>query len=217
MKKIAIKFLFEEDNEEVEVKGVAQQLQRFIIEDDYKLPTIIEKIVHREMIVLDVGMEDAMPLFEDAVDEFHELDLTFSLYKQQGETGWQEVDYETLASELDRTPRWIRDVIAFNLLWFIVMTLVQLFPIYKFYDEKYELGTLLTLLSTVVTGILPVVSSSIAYFGATEFYDWKSSSALFAFFGYYIPLIVFIVYLLWLIVKGVYAQKWYRFWRPEFN
>jgi len=216
MKKIAIKFLPQANDEEVEVKNIAQQLQRFIVEGDYRLATIVEKIDAEEMIVLDIGMEDPMPLFEDAVDEFNEQGLSYQLYKPS-DKGWQAIEYEKLSSELDRTPKWLHDVVAFNLLWFFVMTCVQFFPIYRFYDEKYEMGTFLTLSSTVVTGIVPIVNSIIAYFGAVEFYDWEASSALFAFFGYYLPLLGFLLYLIWIILKAMYADKWYRFWRSEFN
>jgi hypothetical protein len=216
MKKIAIKFLLDEYSDELDLKKVSQQLQRFIIEEDYKLSTIYNKVLSGEIIALDIGMEDAMPLFEDAVDEFDEIGLNYLLYiEKKGE--WRETAYEDLARKLDRTPRWLHDVVEFNLLWFVVMTMVQFFPIYKFYDEKYDMGLLLTLLSSFLTGLIPIVNSILAYFGATEFYDWKPSSALFAFFGYYLPLVVFILYLIWLIAKGRYSDKWYRFWRPEFN
>ncbi|HHD82062.1 MAG TPA: hypothetical protein ENK82_03985 [Campylobacterales bacterium] len=219
MKKIAIKFLSHEESEdskEIDLKNIAQQLQRFIIEDDYRLSSIVEKIMKSEILVLDVGMEEAMPLFEDAVDEFDELGLHYQLYIQS-KNGWQEIEYEKLSLELDRTPKWLRDIVVFNLLWFVVMSCIQFFPIYKFYDEKYEMGTLLTLVSSAVTGLVPIANSVVAYLGAVEFYDWKSSSALFAFFGYYLPLLGFLLYLIWLILKGIYADRWYRFWRPEFN
>jgi len=216
MKKIAIKFLLDEEKEQPDLKAVAQQLQRFIIEDDYRLSTITKKILSAEMIVLDIGMEEAMPLFEDAVDEFYELGVKHQLYTQN--TGeWIEIEYEVLQRELDRTPKWLLSLIGFNLLWFVVMSLVQFFPIFKFYDEKYDMGILLTLLSTFISGIVPLVSSTLAYWGATDVYDWTSSNALFAFFGYYLPLLGFIFYLMYLYMKALYSDKWYRFWRPEFN
>jgi hypothetical protein len=216
MKKIAIKFIFEDNEYPDNLKSTAQELQRFIIDDDYQISTIMQKIRAGEMIILDIGMKDPMPLFEDAVDGFDEEGLNYLLYKQSPE-GWQEVQYKALSTELDRTPKWLISLVAFNLLWLVVMSAVQLFPIYKFYDEKYEMGTLLTLASSAITGIVPILSSVIAYFGATEFYGWESSSALFAFFGYYLPLMVFILYLIWLILKGFYSDRWYRFWRSEFN
>jgi len=219
MKKIAIKFIFEDEEQPDDLKSIAQELQRFIIDGEYKLSIIMHKIITGEMLVLDIGMENPMPLFEDAIDGFDEEELDYVLYKQSPKNpdSWEEIAYEKLSLELDRTPKWLYALIGFNLIWLVVMTFLQFVPIYKFYDEKYEMGTLLTIMSSFITGIVPLFNSIIAYLGAMEFYDWERSNALFAFFGYYIPLLLFLIYLLWILIKGIYAQRWYRFWRPEFN
>jgi hypothetical protein len=103
------------------------------------------------------------------------------------------------------------------MIWFVVATFVQFFAIYYFYSEKYDVGTIFSAIGALVTTLVPILGSLVGYWGATEFWQWESWGTFFAFFGYYLPLFGFFIYLGWLLLKGFYADRWYRFWYSEFN
>jgi len=118
--------------------------------------------------------------------------------------------------ELNRTPEWILRLIGLNVIWYGVMTFLQFFYIYDWYSEKYEWG-MLSFVASGVTTLIPIYGSLVAYWSVTELSNWESYKALWAFFGYYLPLLGFILYILWIIIKVLFRDKWYRFWRSEFN
>ncbi|CAA6818647.1 MAG: Unknown protein [uncultured Sulfurovum sp.] len=201
-------------NEFDDVKSLAQDLQRFIIEDDYKITSIAKKIISNERIVLDIGMEDEMPEFIEFSEELDEQEVEYELYKWvNGE--WSESEIDDL--ELSRIPEWITALIGLNIIWYGVMTILQFFFIYDWYSEKYEMGFLANLLSSFFTALVPIYGSLVAYWSVTELGDWESYKAFWAFFVYYVPLLGFILYLIWMIIKAFYADRWYRFWHSEFN
>jgi len=211
MKKIAIRFSIDEF---ADVKSIAQHLQRFIIEDDYKISSISKKIIANELIVLDVGMEDNMPNFMLFAEELDEEAINYELYKFLNDK-WDKCELDDL--ELDRTPAWISAIIGLNVIWYGVMTFLQFFYIYDWYSEKYEWGGIVSTIASFVTALVPIYSSLVAYWSATELSDWGMYKALFGFFGYYTPLFWFILYLIWIIVKALFQDRWYRFWYSEFN
>jgi hypothetical protein len=211
MKKIAIRFsIDEEDN----VQSIAQHLQRFIIEGDYKVSSISKQIINNERIVLDIGMEDNMPEFTDFTEELDEDMVEYELYKSVN-GDWDVCEIDDL--ELSRTPEWITNLVGANLLWYSVMTFLQFFFIYDWYSEKYEWGFISSTVAAFFTALVPIYGSLVAYWSVTELGDWESYKALWAFFGYYIPLLGFLLYVTWLLLKAFYGDKWYRFWRSEFN
>lgn len=211
MKKVAIRFFLDQNDE---AKPIAQHLQRFIVEDDYKISTIIKKIKTSQRILLDVGMEENMPEFTEVVRIFDEDELQYELYKSI-DNDWEKCELDDLG--LDRTPAWIITLIGLNLIWYGVMTVIQFVVIYDFYNEKYELGGIVAAIGGLITTLIPIVGSVVAYWGATELWHWDSLKTFFAFFGYYFPLIGFFIYLAWVIIKTLYADRWYRFRHPEFN
>jgi len=211
MKKIAIRFSIDEF---ANVKSIAQHLQRFIIEDDYKISSISKKIIANELIILDVGMEDNMPNFMLFAEELDEEAINYELYKFLNDK-WDKCELDDL--ELDRTPAWISAIIGLNVIWYGVMTFLQFFYIYDWYSEKYEWGGIVSTISSFVTALVPIYSSLVAYWSATELSDWGMYKALLGFFGYYIPLFWFILYLIWIIAKALFQDRWYRFWYSEFN
>jgi len=211
MKKIAIRFSIDEQDD---VKSLAQHLQRFIIDDDYSIPTISKKIVANERIVLDIGMEEKMPNFEEFAEELDEYMVEYELYKPVN-GDWDKCEIDDL--ELNRTPKWLLELIGLNMMWYGVMTFLQFFYIYDWYSEKYEWGMLSSTVSSAVTTLIPIYGSLVAYWSVTELSNWESYKALWAFFGYYLPLLGFLIYLIWIVIKALYRDKWYRFWRSEFN
>jgi len=209
MKKIAIRFSIDEYDD---VKSITQHLQRFIIDDDYSIPTISKKVVGNERIVLDIGMEEKMPNFEKFVEELDAYSVKYELYKPVN-GDWDKCQLDEL--ELDRTPEWIKMIIGLNLLWMFMVMFLQFFYIYNWYSEKYEWGMLSSTVTSVVTTLIPIYGSLVAYWSATELSNWESYIALFAFFGYYLPLLGFILYLVGIVIKSFYQG--YQIWRSEFN
>jgi hypothetical protein len=211
MKKIAIRFSLDEHDH---VKSIAQHLQRFIVEDDYRVSSIVKKTINNERIVLDIGMEDKMPDFSAFTEELDEQEVEYELYKSVN-GDWDKCELDDL--ELDRTPEWINALIGLNIIWYGVMTFLQFFFIYDWYSEKYEIGVVLTFISSFFTALIPIYGSLVAYWSVTELANWESYKALLAFFVYYVPLFWFILYFIWVILKALYEDRWYRFWRSEFN
>ena len=211
MKKIAIRFSIDEYDD---VKSIAQHLQRFIIEDDYKTASIAKKIIANERIVLEVGMQENMPDFEALAEEFDEEEIEYELYKAVN-GDWDKCELDAL--ELDRTPQWINALIGFNLIWSMIMTFIQIFYIYDWYTQKYEWGGIVSSIGSLIATLIPIYGSLVAYWSATELNNWGSYQAFLAFFGYYLPLVGFFVYLAWVILKALYIYRWKSFWHSEFN
>ncbi|CAA6813252.1 MAG: Unknown protein [uncultured Sulfurovum sp.] len=214
MKKIAIRFSIDDDTPFDLLKKIALDIQRFIIEGDYKISSIITKLREHQQLELDVGMENNMPEFTELTKEFDTEGIEYILYKSVNE-GWKECELDDL--ELDRRPKWIYNLVGLNLLWYMVMTVLQFFFIYEWYSEKYEWGGIVSAIAAFFTGLVPVFGSLVAYWSVTELSDWEGYKALWAFFVYYIPLLGFFLYLGWIVIKALYRDRWYRFWRPEFN
>ena len=211
MKKIAIRFSIDEYDD---VKSIAQHLQRFIVYDDYKISSITKKVINNERIALDIGMEDNMPEFTEFVEELDEEMVEYELYKPVN-GDWDSCEIDDL--ELSRTPEWITNLVGVNLLWYSVMTILQFFFIYDWYSEKYEWGGIVSTIAAFFTALVPMYGSLVAYWSVTELSDWESYKALWAFFGYYLPLLGFFLYLGWRLIKAFYGDRWYRFWYSEFN
>ena len=211
MKKIAIRFAIDEHDN---VKSIAQHLQRFIVEGDYRVSSLSKNILANERIVLDVGMEENMPEFIVFAEELDENMVEYELYKAVN-GDWDSCKINDL--ELDRTPEWISTLIGVNILWYSVMTVLQFFFIVDWYSEKYEWGSIGIIIVSFFTALVPIYGSLVAYWSVTELSDWESYKALWAFFVYYLPLLWFIFYLAWIFVKALYSDRWYRFWRSEFN
>ncbi len=215
MKKIAISFTIDEYDD---VKSIAQHLQRFIVEDDYRSSSIAKKIIASERIVLDVGMEDNMPDFEELAKEFDEDEVVYELYKPVN-SGWEKCELNDL--ELSRVPEWVNMVVGLNIIWYSVMTFLQIFYIYDWYSQKYEWSGIVSTVGSLIATLIPIYGSLVSYWSATELSDWGNYEALFAFFGYYLPLLLFILwlifYLAWVFAKALWGDRWYRFWYSEFN
>lgn len=211
MKKIAIRFSIDEHDD---VKSIAQHLQRFIIEDNYKTASIAQKIINNERIVLEVGMEKNMPDFEALAEEFDEEEIEYEFYKSLN-GDWDKCELNDL--ELDRTPQWINTLIGFNLILSVIMTVVQTFYIYDWYTQKYEWHGIVSTVSSLIATLIPIYGSFVAYWSATELSHWGSYEAFLAFFGYYLPILGFFVYLAWIIIHAYWSDRWHRFWHKEFN
>ena len=211
MKKVAIRISIDEHDN---VKSIAQHLQRFIIEDDYKVSSIAKKIINNDRIILDVSIEENMPEFTDFVEELDEEEVEYELYKSVN-SDWDVCELDDL--ELSRVPEWIHGLVGLNILWYGIMTFLQFFYIYDWYSEKYEWGGITSTIAAFFTALVPFLGSLVAYWSVTELADWESYKALWAFFVYYVPLLGFILYLVWIVLKALFEDRWYRFWRSEFN
>ena len=155
-----------------------------------------------------------MPDFEALVGEFDEAEVKYELYKAVN-GDWDKCELDDL--ELSRVPEWLNNLVNVNILWYGVMTILQFFFIYDWYSEKYEWGGIASTFVAFCTALIPIYGSLVAYWSVTELADWESYKAFWAFFGYYIPLLWFILYLIWIVLKAFYQDRWYRFWRSEFN
>ena len=211
MQKIAIKIT---DTSEIPYQDIALHLQRFIIEGDYRLSSIVEKVKEKKLIELDVSNEENMPEFTTLAEEFTDAEIEYQLYKKIDEV-WKESKLDEL--DLDRTPLWLTLLIGMTLIAYFVVGLIETSAIYNLYSTKYEIYGLFSAIGAVVTAYTPILGSIVAYNSAVELWNWSWYNALFIFFFYYLPLVGFIIYIFWLIIKAYYSDRWYRFWHSEFN
>jgi hypothetical protein len=211
MQKIAIKIIH---TSEVEYKDIALHLQRFIIEGDYRLSAIIKQIEEQTLLELDVSNEENMPELTDLVEEFDNAEIEYQLYKKVDEV-WKESKLDDL--DLDRTPLWLNLLVGMTLIAYFTVGLIQTSAIYNLYNTNYEIYGLFSAIGAVLTAYTPILGSIVAYTSATELWNWSWYNALLIFFFSYLPVFGFIVYVIWLVLKALYSDRWYRFWRSEFN
>lgn len=211
MQKIAIEIT---DISEISYKEIALHLQRFIIEGDYRISSIVEKIKNNELVELDVSNEENMPELTIMLEEFDNVEIEYQLYKKVDEV-WQESELDDL--DLDRTPVWLTLLVSLTLITYFVVGLIQTSAIYNLYSTSYEIYGLFSAIGAVLTAYIPILGSIVAYTSAIELWNWSWYNALFIFFFSYLPVLGFIVYLIWIVLKALYSDRWYRFWRSEFN
>jgi hypothetical protein len=211
MQKIAIEIT---DISEISYKEIALHLQRFIIEGDYRISSIVEKIKNNELVELDVSNEENMPELTIMLEEFDNAEIEYQLYKKVDEV-WQESELDDL--DLDRTPVWLTLLVSLTLITYFVVGLIQTSAIYNLYSTSYEIYGLFSAIGAVLTAYIPILGSIVAYTSAIELWNWSWYNALFIFFFSYLPVLGFIVYLIWIVLKALYSDRWYRFWRSEFN
>ena len=211
MQKIAIEIT---DISEISYKEIALHLQRFIIEGDYRISSIVEKIKNNELVELDVSNEENMPELTIMLEEFDNVEIEYQLYKKVDEV-WQESELDDL--DLDRTPVWLTLLVSLTLITYFVVGLIQTSAIYNLYSASYEIYGLFSAIGAVLTAYIPILGSIVAYTSAIELWNWSWYNALFIFFFSYLPVLGFIVYLIWIVLKALYSDRWYRFWRSEFN
>jgi len=211
MQKIGIEFTNLESND---ARVVAKNLQSFILEGDYAISSILEQLEEEKMIVLDVSKEENMPEFTVTIEGFNEEGIEHILYKRENEA-WEETGIEDL--DLERNPLWLIWIIGLALLGYFVVGLIETSAIYNLYTVKYEIHGLIAGVGALITAYIPLVGSVVAYGSAIELWHWQWYNALFIFFFYYLPLLGFLLYLIWVVLKAFYADRWYRFLHPEFN
>jgi hypothetical protein len=211
MQKIAIEIT---DISEISYKEIALHLQRFIIEGDYRISSIVEKIKNNKLVELDVSNEENMPELTIMLEEFDNVEIEYQLYKKVDEV-WQESELDDL--DLDRTPVWLTLLVSLTLITYFVVGLIQTSAIYNLYSTSYEIYGLFSAIGAVLTAYIPILGSIVAYTSAIELWNWSWYNALFIFFFSYLPVLGFIVYLIWIVLKALYSDRWYRFWRSEFN
>jgi hypothetical protein len=211
MKKIAIKIL---ECEEYELDSIAREFQSYIIEGDYSTSAIKRQILNNEMIELDISMNEKMPEFSNLSEKFDDEMIEYELYKQVDEI-WEVATLEEL--EIDRTPKWILVIVSFALVSYFIISIFEIFAIYDWYAFKYEIDGVVGFVLSAVTAFIPIAGSVVAYWSATELWQWNSLYALAFYFFYYLPLIGFLLYLVGLVLKLLYEDRWHRFRHPEFN
>ncbi|NOZ90129.1 MAG: hypothetical protein GXO60_02465 [Epsilonproteobacteria bacterium] len=212
MDKIGIKIT---DIDEFEIKSVAQTLQRFIVEGDYRLSTILNQIQNQDIISLDISKEDKMPEFTSVAEEFDELGVEYQLYKKEKDNSWKESKIEDL--NLYRVPKSLILSISIVILGYFVMGVVGAFTITDLYHTKYGFDYIVSFISAVVTSFIPLVGSIVAYISATELWQWSSLKAFIYFFWYYTPIVLYLLYFTYIIIKSYGQYYWYRYRYPEFN
>jgi hypothetical protein len=211
MQQIGIRFI----NIEVEnAHSIAKNLQSFIIEGDYSIPFILQQLQNEERIVLDVSNEKNMPEFTVTVEGFDKDEIEYELYKEVN-GDWNKTNLEDL--DLNRNPQWLIWMIGLALLAYFVVGLIETSAIYNLYTVKHEINSFFAGVGALITAYIPIVGSVVAYDSAIELWHWSWYNALFIFFFYYLPLLGFILYLIWVVLKALYEDKWYQFRHSEFN
>lgn len=211
MQKIGLKII---ETPYVQYKSIAQDIQRFIIEGNYSIVSIVKRLKNEELIILDVSNEEHMPELEVIVEEFADNDIVYQLY-QEVDGEWEEVEIGDL--DLDRNPPWLIFTVGVAVVGYFVFSFVEIFAIYDWYTIKYDIHGFFSAIAAGVTAFIPLVGSVIAYWSATELWHWDKLNTLILYFWYYLPLLAFIIYLVGMVLKLIFADRWYRFRYPEFN
>jgi len=212
MDKIGIKII---DIDEFKIKSVAQTLQRFIIEGDYSISTILKQIQDQDIISLDISKEEKMPEFTSVAEEFDELGVEYKLYKREKNNLWKESKIEDL--NLYRVPKLLMLSISIVILGYFVMGVIGAFTITDLYHTKYGFDYIVSFVGAFVTSFIPLVGSIVAYISATELWQWSSLKASIYFFLYYTPIILYLLYFAYIFIKSYVEYYWYRYRYPEFN
>ena len=211
MQKIGLKII---NTNYVQYKSISQDLQRFIIEGDYSISSIVVRLKNEEMIILDVSNEEHMPELEIIMEEFDDNDVEYQLYQEIDDV-WEEVALDDL--DLDRNPKWLIVAVGIAFVGYLIFSFVEIFAIYDWYTLKYDIHGFFSSIASVVTAFIPLVGSFVANWSATELWHWDKLTTLILYFWYYLPLLSFIVYLIGMVLKLLFADRWYRFRHPEFN
>ncbi len=211
MQKIGLKII---NTNYVSYKSISQDLQRFILEGDYSIASIIQQLKEEEMIVLDISNEEHMPELEIIIEEFDDNDIEYQLY-QEVEDEWKEVELDDL--DLDRNPEWLIFIVGVAFVGYLLFSFIEIFAIYDWYIIKYDIPKFFSAIAGVVTAFIPLVGSLVAYWSATELWDWDSLNTIILYFWYYLPIVFFIIYLIGMVLKLIFADRWYRFRYHEFD
>jgi len=99
------------------------------------------------------------------------------------------IEEDVDANEEER-PKWKTRLGCLWVVAFLCMAIFEMFAIYDWLVLKYELNTFLSVVVSVIAGFTPGLGSLLAYFGATEVWEWESVSAIAVFFWYYIPIVL---------------------------
>lgn len=211
MQKIGLKII---DTPYVKYKSISQDLQRFIIEGDYSSISIIKKLQNEEMIILDVSNEENMPELEVILDEFDDNSIEYQLYQKIDEV-WEKVELDDL--DLDRNPPWLIFTVGVAIIGYFLFSCIEMFAIYDWYTIKYDIHGFFSAIASVVTAFIPIIGSLVAYWSATELWEWSTLNAFILYFWYYLPIVIFLIYLLVMVFKLILSEYWYRIRYPEFN
>ena len=211
MYKIGIKII---NRDEVELKPIAQTLQLFILEGDYSIHSIIKRIKEDKIVELDIDTDDGMPDFIASLEDLDDDLIEYQIYELE-DNEYKEITKDDL--EWILLPLWIKNLIVISFLGYFVMIFFELSPIYDLYSIKYTLDTTSAIIASIVTAIIPIVGSVMAYISSTTLSDWGVIKAVIIYFWYYIPLISFFVYLIYLLIKAFIIYYWYKYRYPEFE
>ena len=211
MYKIGIKII---NRDEVELKPIAQTLQLFILEGDYNIHSIIKRIKEDKIVELDIDIDDGMPDFIASLEDLDNDLVEYQIYELE-DNEYKEITKDDL--EWILLPLWIKNLIVISFLGYFIMIFFELSPIYDLYSIKYTMDTTSAIIASIVTAIIPLVGSVMAYISSTTLSDWGVIKALIIYFWYYIPLISFFVYLIYLLIKAFIIYYWYKYRYPEFE
>jgi len=211
MYKIGIKII---NRDEVELKPIAQTLQLFILEGNYSINYIIKRIQEDKIVELDIDIDDGMPDFIASLEDLDNDLVEYQIYELE-DNEYKEITKDDLGWIL--LPHWIKNLIVISFLGYFIMIFFELSPIYDLYSLQYKLDTTLAIISSIVTAIIPIVGSIMAYISVTTIWHWGVIHATIIYFWYYTPIISFFVYLLYILIKAYVIYYWYKYRYPEFE
>jgi len=211
MYKIGIKIT---NRDEIELKPIAQTLQLFILEGDYSIHSIIKQIKEDKIVELDIDTDDGMPDFIASLDDLDNDLVEYQIYELENNE-YKEITKDDLGWML--FPLWIKAIINISFIGYLIMIIFEIYPIYDLYSVKYTLGTVSAIVASIVTAIIPIVGSIIAYISTTTIWQWGVIHAIIIYFWYYIPIILFFIYALYMIIKNYGTYYWYKYRYPEFE
>ncbi|PWQ92339.1 hypothetical protein [Leucothrix pacifica] len=95
-------------------------------------------------------------------------------------------------------------------IYFIMAVLIG-FAIYDWLTETIDLHGLIAAPLAFVLGLVPFLSSILAYISATSLWEWNGIGAFVVFFWYYFPIVILIVMLLAAAFRGDAKRTWEGF------
>ena len=214
MYKIGIKII---NRDEVELKPIAQTLQLFILEGDYNINSIIKRIKEDKIVELDIDTDDGMPDFIASLEDLDDDSIEYQIYELE-DNEYKEITKDDLGWIL--LPLWIKNLIIISFLGYFVMIFFELSPLYDLYSIKYTMDTTYAIIASIITAIIPIVGSVMAYISSTTLSDWGVIKALIIYFWYYIPIILFFIYILYLfyqVIEAYVIYYWHKYRYPEFE
>lgn len=95
---------------------------------------------------------------------------------------------EDLTDDQGQSSKWSTRIGCLFLSIYFLMAIFEMFAIYDWLIWRFELNGFLSAFASMFLAFIPGLGSLLAYWGATEVWEWESMTAIAAFFWYFVPM-----------------------------